>query len=218
MSDTPNPDSLAESIAARLQRTLGRTSGADMDGDDYDEPRRGRVPYDRFAAKSREVRDLRAELEAMQGKMTELQQGYQASLDALKAEAAEQVKEIGQRHGQDLELVDLGLRDPLGRKALRDAWEAQPKDARGKSPVEWWRSSLDAHKAHHADPEQATAPEIPRVLSGYLPALEAASDKPAGRSGSPPSAPTPRQAGSLQDIKPDVGLQGLLGALREGTG
>lgn len=212
-------DALSDGILARLKKSLGR-GGADPGGELDDEfGGASKVPMHRFRQVIAERNQARQDLEEISGQLTQLQQGYQQQVDALKAEAADQVKGIGQRHAEDLELVDLGLRDPLGRKALRDAWEAQPKDARGKSAVDWWKSTLEARQAHAADPEKAAAPDIPRVLSGYVPALEDGKAGGAGarspNTGKPPGGPAPRTGVNVADIKPDVGLSGLLGALRE---
>ena len=65
---------------------------------------------------------------------------------------------MAQRHAEDIKLVEHGIKDDLGRSALRQAWESQPKDARGKSPADWWGQQVAALEAHRADPEAAPAP------------------------------------------------------------
>jgi hypothetical protein len=176
MSD--DPDTLAQRIARALESATSRRGDAD-DLDDYDAPRGGRVPYDRFAAKAREARDLRAELEAIRAQVADLQTGYASQLEAIQTTTAEEVKTMAQRHAEDLRLVEHGIKDDLGRAALRQAWEAQPRDGRGKSPADWWGQQVQALEAHRADPEAAPAVEVPRVLQGYLPPAPAPAPAPA---------------------------------------
>lgn len=182
MSDQLDPDTLADRIARSLSSAMGR--GRDDDGDDYDQPRGGRVPYDRFAAKAREAKQLREEMAALAAQVDDLRNGYASQLDAIKASTAEELKTVAQRHAEDLRLTEHGIKDDLGRSALRQAWEAQPQGARGKSPSDWWGQQVAAINAHRADPETAPAVEVPRVLSGYLPAAPAPAPAPAR--GGPP--------------------------------
>lgn len=126
------------------------------------------IPYERFAQVVRERNDLRDRFGAVETQVQELQTGYASQLDALKAQAAEEVKRIASSHQQDLSLVEHGIRDPLGRQVVRQAWEQAPKDLRGKSPAEWWGQQIKALEAHRADPDSAPAPEIPRALLGYV--------------------------------------------------
>lgn len=225
MADTDiDIDALSDGILAKLKKSLGRRGGDD-DFDDLDSSGSGRVPMHRFRQVVAERNEARAALEEMSNQVAQLKQGYEQKLQAFQAETADEVKAIGQRHAEDLQLVDLGLRDPLGRKALRDAWSAQPKESRGKSPIEWWQGTLEARKAHAADPEKAAAPTIPTVLSGYLPQLEDAaggkggggqsqgSGGPGGRT--PPKGPSARVPTEIGDIKPDVGIAGLVATLRQ---
>jgi len=182
MSDT-DPDALAARLARALSSVTSRASDDDY-ADDYDAPRSGRVPYDRFAAKAREVKALRDELAGMAAQLEQVQTGYRSQLDEIKAATADQLKTVAQRHAEDIKLVEHGIKDDLGRSALRQAWESQPKDARGKSPADWWGQQVAALEAHRADPEAAPAVEVPRVLTGYLPAAPAPAPAPA-RGGAP---------------------------------
>lgn len=132
------------------------------------EEARGTVPYSRLAQVISERNALRSQIGEFESQVAQLQQGYASQLDALKAQAAEQVKTIAANHQQDLSLVEHGIRDPLGRQVVRQAWEQAPRDARGKSPAEWWGQQVKALEAHRADPDSAPAPEIPRALLGYV--------------------------------------------------
>jgi hypothetical protein len=133
----------------------------------------GRVPYERFHAVVAENKALREQMAGFQPQIEKMQQGHAAALEALKQETAESLKTISQRNAEEIGMVESGLTDLLGRQTLRAAWEMAPKDARGKSPVEFWNTMREAHAAHQADPENVQAPEIPKALSAYLPQREA---------------------------------------------
>jgi len=198
MTDT-DPDALAARLARALSSVTSRTGADDYDADDYDAPRSGRVPYDRFAAKAREVKALRDELAGMAAQLEQVQTGYRSQLDEIKAQTADQLKTVAQRHAEDIRLVEHGIKDDLGRSALRQAWESQPKDARGKSPADWWGQQVAALEAHRADPEAAPAVEVPRVLTGYLPAAPAPAPAPAR--GGPPRVDAGAQPARSQSLE-----------------
>ena len=185
--------------------------------DDFDDGGGGRVPVARLRRVIDERNALRQQLAEMGSRVEELQKGYAAQLEDIKAQTAEQVKGLSSRHAEDLQLVDLGLRDPLGRQALRAAWEHQPKDGRGKSPADWWQQQVEAQKAHAADPEAATAPSVPATLTGYLPTVEAPAPAPAPQSsrGAPPTAGGKREPASLSNVPVDQGFDKFLAGLRE---
>ena len=221
MADQIDPDTLAERVARSLQSAMGRHRETGDGMDEYDSPRSGRVPYDRFAAKAREAKQLRDELTALAGQVEQLQTGYRSQLEQIQAQTAEQLKTVAQRHQEDIRLVEHGIKDDLGRSALRQAWEAQPKDARGKSPADWWSQQVAALEAHRADPEAAPAVEVPRVLTGYLPAAPAPAPAPT-RSGPPRVDAGARPAGNqsieqrLASTPPEDSLEAMLANLRGG--
>jgi len=217
MSDQIDPDSLAERITRSITSAMSRRSGDE--GDDYEYQGRGRVPYDRFRQQVDARKSLEAELTELRAQVEQLQTGYQSQLDQIKAETAEQMKTVAQRHQEDIRLVEHGIKDDLGRAALRQAWESQPKDARGKSPAEWWGQQVEALEAHRANPEEAPAVEVPRVLQGYLPSTPAPA--PAPSRGGPPrvdAGAAPRRAASVEDrlasLPQDASIQDIMASLR----
>lgn len=115
-----------------------------------------------------DLASIRAQLAA------ELRPTLQAELDnAHKAATAKEIGALQARHAEDLALSDAGVRDNLGRAAIRAAWDATPKAERGEGgPADWWGRSIAAHKAHAADPK-APKPSIHPTLTAYLPAVEA---------------------------------------------
>ena len=189
------------------------------DDDDIDDGRRGKVPYERLVSSRAEVRALKAQLAEMGEGLAAVKTGYQAKLAELQTATADQVRGIASGHAEDLQLVDLGLSDPLGRSALRQAWEAAPRDVRGKNAVDWWSSTLTARAAHFSDPETVAAPVVPTVLSGYLPAPPAPPEAPASESRStiagPPTAPARREARGLDSVPMDQGFDAFLSGLKD---
>jgi len=213
-------DALIERFTRAITSATSRRPAAD-DDDDMDQ-RGGRVPYDRFAAKARDLKAAREELAELARQFQEAREAMKAQTEALKAQAAEQVQQIARQHQEDLALVEHGIKDPLGRTAVRQAWESRPASERGKSAADWWASTLAARQAHEADPEKAPAPEIPRVLQGYLPAAAAPSPAPKGAGQSAPprvdagARPLDRQTAESRaaQVKPEDGLGALLAALQ----
>jgi len=170
-----DPETLAARVSRAVSSALSRQSDGD-DGDDY--TGRGRVPYDRFRQAIDARNQAREELAELSRQVETLQAAYQNKMEALKSETASHVAGIAQRHQEDLQLVTSGIRDDLGRVAVRQAWESQPEDARGESPAAWWTQLVEQHAAHQADPDKAPAVEVPRVLLGYLPDTPIAEPKP----------------------------------------
>lgn len=212
-----DPTTLADSIAKKLGEAFGRAPQArDDEDDDFGS---GRVPRDRFARVLEERNNARKQLEELKRQFEEYQGATKSHLERIQIGAAEEVKRIGMGHQEDLALVELGIKDPLGRRAIREAWENEDKDRRGKSPSEWWRTTMAAREAHLADPEKAPAPNIPRTLMGYLP------EPPAPPKEAPKSAPQRKgppedggrrtqEKGPLEGLKPDASPADFLRHLR----
>lgn len=217
-----------DGLAARIATMLGRNKPTgDPDGDDYEDGGRrpNKVPYSRFQDKAREVKALREQLselgtafEDFKAQTATWQQGVQDS-------TAEELKRITGKHAEDLSLgFEGGIRDPLGRKAVRAAWDAQPKEGRGKSASEWWGGLLESRKAH-ATSGEGEAPAIPPTLAGYLPQLEAPKAPPANGGGRQQPRRTltgPRRGETgdlgLSGLKDDAGIEDILGAIRRNMG
>lgn len=163
MSEDPN--TLAERVSRAVASALSRNQSADYD----DEPSGRSVPYDRFRSVVEQRNQSREELAELGRQLETLQEAYDNQLDKLKADTAAQVAGLAQQHQEDLLLNDAGIRDSLGRSAVRQAWEAQPEAARGKSPAQWWQQQLEGLNAHRANPDEAPPVDIPRILQGYIP-------------------------------------------------
>ena len=200
-----------DGFAAKLLAAVSRARPAG--GDDDDNTSGGKVPVERLRREIDKRKAMEAQLADIGEQVKGLQTNYAAEMERFKTGTADEVKRISMLHAEDLGLVDQGLTDPLGRQALRMAWEAAPKDARGKSPAEWWQGITAAQAAHMADPKaNPAAPAIPRVLSAYLPAP--AADPPKAAPKGTPAGPGKPQANGLDTFDPAAGVDAFFASLR----
>ncbi len=170
-----------------LQQILDRIKGHEPDANhDRDREQIPRWRLNEEAAKRKTAEDALVALDA----------AHKAEIKRLREDASGQVARLATQHQEDLALVDRGISDPLGRSAVRMAWDQQPAEARGKSPIEWWDQQIGAHKAHLADPEKAAAPAVPRALAPYLPTPAA---EPAPAQATPPERGVRRAAALSTD-------------------
>lgn len=158
-----------KSLLTQIQQALSRAKTDDAD--DGGGGGKGSVPYERFFKVNQRAQAAEQALNALQAQVGDLEKGYQAALDEFKKAAAAEVAQLGQRHQEDLALVDLGV-DADGRSALRAAYQRLPEDKRPKSVVDYWKGQMEAYQAHAKDPEKVEAPAIPRTLTPYLPKPE----------------------------------------------
>ena len=151
------------------------------------------APAQAPAAQGVDLASIRAQLAA------ELRPTIAAEVEGVhKAALAKELGSVQARHAEDLALSDAGIRDGLGRAAVRAAWDATPKAERGDaaSAADWWSKTTAAHAAHAADPEKAAAPKVHPTLAAYLPKVEAA-----------PQPQTSRQIGGV--ARPQSGPQSV---------
>ena len=213
-------DDMSE-LVNRLSAALGRQRpvvDADSDDDGRGPPRS--VPYHRFRTELEARKSLAAELESIKGMVEELKSGHAAALESVRTSAAESVTALQAQHAEDLGLMEAGFKSSTDRKTLRMVWEDLPKTERGKTPGDWWRSVIEAHAAHIADPEAAPVPKVATPLTPYLPKSEA--PKPAQRATQPaaqnwmgpPAGPSQRTVSDPIGSAPvDQGLDAFLAAL-----
>jgi hypothetical protein len=168
-----------ESFAERMLKAIGAARRAPVDTDDDDEDTGGRsVPMARFREVVRQRNEARAKIAEIEPQIGQLGEAYKAKLAEIQASAAAEVQRITGQHAEDLSLVEGGINDAIGRSALRQHWETLPKEGRGKSPSEWWRTTSEAIRT--ADPKATTPPpQLPRALQGYLTGAEPQKAKPA---------------------------------------
>ena len=163
-----NQGGSADDLIAKLKAALGG-GGTREDDDDGDEPRGGKVPYDRFQAVARE----RAQLKRQLGEALSLVERERATaakaIEDMKAATAKEVSALAAQYDERLAARDLGF-DEDGVTALRLAYSRLPEKGRPASAVEWWKTAV-------ADEEGRKA--IPKTLLAYLPAP--ADEKPADK-------------------------------------
>ncbi len=190
-----------EDILAKIKAALGAKPD-DGDGDD-DEPRGGKVPYDRFQAVTRERAALKRQLGEALSLVEKERAAATKAMDDLKAAAAKEVSALAAQYDERLAARDLGF-DEDGATALRAAYSRLPEKGRPASAVEWWRSVTADEEARKA---------LPRTLLAYLPApADKAEEKPTPKggaggvdkgarpAGSQTKAEAVAQAGSMADL------------------
>ena len=237
MASDIDPDTFADKILARLGKL--RPSRDDEDDDDHGDEARGKVPYHRFADKAREAKELRRQLAelgeevkgykaATDAKVSKVQSEYEKAVEKMRKEAADSVQAIARGHEEDLHLVDHGLRDPLGRKAARDAYAMLPEAGRPASVAEYVKSLRAGIEARNsvladakADPSKAPAlPDIPATMRAYFdPLIKQPAEKKPGATAPNVDAGTSRTAdvGDLMSKAPgkDYGMGEWLAQLQQ---
>lgn len=232
-------DTLADKILSKIRGTRTRHEDDDDDLDAGATDRntlRGRVS--KLAAERREllktIEELGGQVDGLksefQKRAEKLEADHKAQVKRLHEETAAQVTAIAHNHAEDLELVDLGFKDPLGRNAVRDAWGRLPEPQRGASPIDWLRQQVAAAEARaayladpKADPAKAPAPPaLPRTVAAYLP--EPAKVETTKTETTTRRAPAARvdesarnEAPDIRNFDPSLGVNAFLATLREGT-
>lgn len=184
----PEDASLLADIKAQLDKLTKRTAHDDDGDGDYDEDRApSKVPYSRFQRVAAERKALREALEEIRSQVEQMESDFGAEVERLtnaskeaeklyKQQVADEVAKLGRQHSEDLAMVDLGIKDPLGRKVARDAYSMLPEDGRPKSVVDYLNGIKQQYAAHaeymsqpKADPAKAPAlPDLPLALSPYI--------------------------------------------------
>lgn len=183
MADQPGPSLTLDQIEATVRKVLGRAPRPEPDGED--EAPRGGSAEAKIARLVAENKQLKAHVAEVGTAFEDYKKGAQAEIGRTKESAAGEVAGLAQRHADDLTLAGHGITDPLGRDAVRRAFDMTPKEGRPKTVGDWWGSQVAAHKAAGADPK-LTPPEVPVTLRGYLPPIEApkpAAGKPGAANG-----------------------------------
>jgi len=166
-----------EALAKKITASLRGAPRPAIDDEEEPTSRGGRSAEGTIATMRAEIKALRAREAALAQDFADFQAAAKANDAKIREDAAGQVAGLAQRHAEDLTLAQHGFTDPLGRDTARRAWEAQPKDSRGKSPAEWWEKIVTGTKAAAADPK-LQAPDVPTPLRNYLPAVEAPKAQP----------------------------------------
>ena len=197
---------ITKQVTAALR---GRGSGESAESGD----REGQaVPYYRFAKTLDRAKAAEAALEEVQAGVVELQTGYASQLKSIQETAAADVARIGGQHAEDIGLIDSGMTDKAGRSTLRRVWEDLPKEGRGETPGDYWKSVMEQQAAHTADPKKNDPPAVARPLTSYLQPVEAVKSAPARRDS--PSSPDPVTVKGLAGVPVDQGMDAFMAGLR----
>ena len=162
-----NQGGSADDLIAKIKAALGGGTREDDDGDD--EPRGGKVPYDRFQAVARERAALKRQLGEALSLVERERSAATKAIEELKAATAKEVSALAAQYDERLAARDMGF-DEDGVTALRTAYSRLPEKGRPASAVEWWRTVTADEEARK---------NLPKTLVAYLPAPteEKAADK-----------------------------------------
>ena len=155
-----NQGGSADDLIAKIKAALGGGAREDDDGDD--EPRGGKVPYDRFQSVARERAALKRQLGEALSLVERERSSAAKSIEQLKADAAKEVAALAAQYDERLAARDLGF-DEDGVTALRVAFSRLPEKGRAASAVEWWKTATADEEARKS---------IPKTLLAYLPQTE----------------------------------------------
>tara|TARA_R110000796_G_scaffold84070_1_gene183532 strand:- start:13 stop:672 length:660 start_codon:yes stop_codon:yes gene_type:complete len=140
------------------------------------------VSFDRFHKVNETMKATRSGLESLTAEFTAYKATHAAALVKVQEDAGKSVTAVHNRYAENDTLRGMGL-DADGANELRSQYGKLSDTDRPASPVEFWKSSLEAVAAHRADPEQVAAPALPKTLTPYLPAPPAPEPAPESASG-----------------------------------
>lgn len=157
-----------------------------------------RIPYERWAAKVRQVQDLVRQLEELQAEHEAVVDGHAAAIADMKKTQAEEVTQIRLQANEDTALVELGLTDPYARTAIR-AWFSEQDEATRKAgllaTVKSHREALDANASDPTKP----APKLPESVKRLVWSPKEADPPAESKTEDKPSTPRGPTAGPRGD-------------------
>jgi len=193
---------------------MGRIPKADPPSEDHGAPP-STVPYTRFFEANQRAKAAEEALAAMKAEVTGYRTETATAFESLKADTAKSVSALQSRHLEELALVEAGI-DVAGRDALRAHWGRVPEADRGESPAAWWLTQVEATKAAAADPAKA-APDLPRALAAYLPAVTPAPAAPAAGAAHRTSVVLPSLDAVTSTAAPPARPRAVIGSVDAGV-
>lgn len=171
--DAPNTEGLLTQIRDLL------TKSAPAPTDDGGDLRDMAALRQRLSSVTNSRNELRSQIEAIQGQVEQLGKAHVHALDEVKTGAATATTSLAEEHQaklarlagahtEDLKLSDLGIKDDLGRAAVRQAFSAVPEDKRAGDAADYWGGIVQGVAAHKEDKEANPLPDFPRTLLGYV--------------------------------------------------
>lgn len=166
----PDPGIL-DTIKAEIAAALKSARNSARDDDDAP-PADKNAMQRRITELTAEKRTLTTQIEGWGVKFATLETSTQKTISDLRADAQKQAETLTARYKEDLTLHDAGATDDLKRIAIRQAWQAEPKETRGESAGAWWTGLREAAK----DPEKAKTLKVHDLLRPLLPELAGGND------------------------------------------
>lgn len=157
--------------------------------DPDDEPRDLPGLRARVSVLSHQRTEARREAQQLRQRVAELEASVSGHSAAVETAVQAAIARRESEYRQDLELSDMGVRDPLGRRAVLDAWAATDPDPQKRKPLrDVWEGWTKGDRS-----------QVPRTVLGYLPE-PAAPETQGGGGGSgfsfrPPPAPPRTETG-----------------------
>jgi len=172
-----------EGVIAELKAKIAGLAKRGQEVEDLadDEPvGRNGIPRDRWTQHREQLRQLRAETKTLSDTLEKVTGDLKVATDtavkAAKEEAGKSVSALQAQHNEDLGLAELGIKDPTGRRLIREHVAALPEAERKAGSPAWLKGHLAAAKARQEDPEKPDPPALP-WLTGYLQAPEQKSEE-----------------------------------------
>ena len=180
-TDTHASTTDTAAILSRLDKIEAAYAAKVEDEEIKGDPKEAAGLRTRLADVTKQRRELIAELGQLRGMvqanqetsskaLQDAQSAHEKALTEAQESHAAQLLGLNSVHSDDLRLSDSGIRDELGRSAVRQAFGLLPEDQRqDKTSADYWEGLVTAARAHKQDPDKNAAPAIPRTLIAYLP-------------------------------------------------
>ena len=179
-----------EELEQELEALRAQIKRASADADDDDPGPRGSIPASRFSAHRQQLRELAEKVDGIQQQLgktvSEVKGNYDRELEKARDEQAAAIEAESRRAGVDLELSDLGIKDPTIRKLVREHYQTIDEKARPETPRAWVEARRAASEKAKADKSAAPPDPIP-WYDAYEAHVAGARQQPAPRRGPPPN-------------------------------
>jgi hypothetical protein len=178
-----------EELEQELEALRAQIKRASASADDDDPGPSGRIPAARFATHRQQLRELAERVDGIQQQLgktvSEVKGSYDRELKKARDEQAAAIEAESRRAGVDLELSDLGIKDPTIRKLVREHYQTIDEKARPETP----RAFIEARRAaaEKAKADKSAAPDPIAWLDAYEAHVARARQQPATRRGAPPN-------------------------------
>lgn len=164
------PPKTVEELQAEIEALRAKITRASASADDDDPGPRGSIPAARFAEHRQQLRDLAASVDGIKEQLGKTAADLKGAADSaakkLRDEHAAALQAESRRASVDLDLSDLGIKDPTIRRLIREHYDAQPEQGRPESPTALIKARREAAAKAKAD-DKALAPDPLPWLDAY---------------------------------------------------